>query len=69
MPTPSTRFADKASLKALFAGLKAKYEPKDATIVRDGSYVHTDTNYSSTDKSKLDGITAITNSELDELLQ
>jgi hypothetical protein len=69
MPTPSTRFADKANLKTLFAGLKAKYEPKDATIVKDASYVHTDTNYSSTDKSKLDGITAITNSELDELLQ
>ena len=65
----SRRFADLANLKALFAGLKTKYEPKDSTIVKDAEYVHTDENYSTTDKSKLDGITAITNSELEELLK
>lgn len=65
----SKRFADLANLKTLFAGLKGKYEPKDSTIVKDASYVHTDENYSTTDKSKLDGITSITNSELEELLK
>lgn len=42
MPTPTTRFANLANMKALFAGLKAKYEPKDATIVKDASYAHID---------------------------
>ena len=56
MPTPSIRRADKANLKDLFAGLKAKYEAKDATIVHDPSYVHTDNNFSDADKSKLDGV-------------
>lgn len=56
MPTPSARFADKANLKDLFAGLKSKYEPKDATIVRDASYVHTDANFTQAEKEKLGDI-------------
>jgi len=68
MPAPSMRFADLANMKTLFAGLRLKYEPRDAAIVKDVEYVHTDENYSSSDKTKLDGITRITNAELDELL-
>lgn len=65
----SRRFADKQNLKDVVGGLKQKYEPRDSTIVKDAEYTHTDENYSTTDKSKLDGITAITNSELEELLK
>ncbi|MBC8147301.1 MAG: hypothetical protein H8E98_04895 [Bacteroidetes bacterium] len=32
------------------------YQPKDANIVSDGSYVHTDNNFTTTLKSKLDGV-------------
>ena len=52
----SKRFADLANLKTLFAGLKAKFEPKDSTIVKDGSYVHTDNNLTSALLTKLNGI-------------
>lgn len=34
------------------------YEPADATIVKDASYVHTDNNYTSTEKTKLSTIEA-----------
>lgn len=56
MPTPTTRFANLANLKSLFAGLKGKYEPKDSAIVKDASYVHTDTNFTQDEKTKLSGI-------------
>ena len=32
------------------------YEPSDSTIVKDASYVHTDNNYTTTEKNKLSGI-------------
>lgn len=32
------------------------YEPADATIVKDASYVHTDNNYTTTEKTKLAGV-------------
>jgi hypothetical protein len=52
----SKRFADKQNLKDVVGGLKAKFEPKDATIVKDGAYVHTDSNFTSAEKTKLAGI-------------
>lgn len=35
---------------------KESFEPKDSTIVKDASYVHTDNNYTSGEKTKLGGI-------------
>lgn len=42
---------------ALATEANGKYEAKDATIVRDASYVHTDNNFTTTEKTKLSNIT------------
>ena len=52
----SHRFADKQNLKDIVAGLGEKFEPKDQTIVHDAGYVHTDSNYTAEEKTKLAGI-------------
>lgn len=54
------RFASKDNLRDFAAAISSNY-------VKDPSYVHTDTNYSATDKSKLDGITRLTNSQIEEI--
>ncbi len=54
----STRFATKDNLVDLAEGCKATYEPIDAAIVRDASYVHTDANFTQAEKTKLAGIEA-----------
>ena len=56
MPTPTTRFANLANMKALFAGLKSKYAPAqhshdEATTTAAGMM-------SAADKAKLDGVAA-----------
>lgn len=56
------RFASKNDLKSLAQGIRTNY-------VKDPEYVHTDTNYSNDDKSKLDGITRLTNAEIEAITQ
>lgn len=68
MPVPSERFATVANLIEIAGGIKSSYEPKDSSIVRDASYVHTDENYTSTDKAKLAGIVSISNTEIDTIV-
>ena len=56
MPTPSNRFATSENLMEFAAAIKERYEPKDDAIVHDDGYVHTDSNYTAAEKTKLNGI-------------
>lgn len=52
------RFVTKENMKTIVAGLGDKFEAKDATIVKDAAYVHTDSNFTAALLAKLNGIEA-----------
>jgi len=49
-------YLDNSGVSYLWGKIKGAFETKDATIVKDASYVHTDNNYTTAEKTKLSGI-------------
>lgn len=52
----ATNYVTKDNMKTIVAGLGEKFEGKDATIVKDAAYVHTDNNFTDALAAKLGSI-------------